>query len=401
MVKRVLLVNKFYYNRGGDCIHTLNIESLLKEKGIDVAVFSMAYPENFDSEYKRYFAPQIDFNGNLESKIKAMRRVLGYGNVITSFEKILNDFNPDVVHLQNIHSYISPIVGEIAKQRGCRVVWTLHDYKLLCPAYTCTFKGKPCELCFTNKCNVVKRRCMKGNIASSLIAYWEAMKWNRGRLEKMTDAFICPSHFMADKMLKGGFDENKLHVVSNFIDPIKIKQIDDMGICTKREDYYVYVGRLSQEKGIITLLDVAAALPYKLKVVGTGPLSDKIKENFGTYRNIEFLGQLNAEEVVDVVAKAKCLVIPSEWYENNPLSVIEALCTGTPVIGANIGGIPELITERENGITFESSDVNDLNSKIRAMWNYSFDYTTIAEAAQQRYNAEKYYEEITRIYTSN
>lgn len=398
MVKRVLLVNKFYYNRGGDCIHTLNIESLLKEKGIDVAVFSMAYPENFDSEYKRYFAPQIDFNGNLESKIKAMKRVLGYGNVITSFEKILNDFNPDVVHLQNIHSYISPIVGEIAKQRGCRVVWTLHDYKLLCPAYTCTFKGKPCELCFTNKCNVVKRRCMKGNIASSLIAYWEAMKWNRGRLEKMTDAFICPSHFMADKMLKGGFDENKLHVVSNFIDPIKIKQIVDMGICTKREDYYVYVGRLSQEKGIITLLDVAAALPYKLKVVGTGPLSDKIKENFGTYRNIEFLGQLSAEEVVDVVAKAKCLVIPSEWYENNPLSVIEALCAGTPVIGANIGGIPELI-DGSNGTIFTSGNETELISAINTEMKHPREYAKIMEKALTVFSPDSYFEKIKKIYS--
>jgi glycosyltransferase involved in cell wall biosynthesis len=165
-----------------------------------------------------------------------------------------------------------------------------------------------------------------------------------------------------------------------------------------KDDYYCFIGRLSHEKGAKTLIEAANKLPYRLVVIGGGPLMEDLKAI--TKSNIEFVGFKQWEEIKELVGKAKFSVIPSEWYENNPLSVIEAKCLGTPVLGARIGGIPELIEEGATGMTFESRNVDDLKDKIQKMWNTSWDYEKIAHQSQERYNAEKYYEEIMKIYKS-
>ena len=382
---KVLIVNKFYYPRGGDCIYCLNLEKMLTANGFEVAFFSMEYPENIDSKYSTYFAPQVDFSGGVSAKIAAVKRTLGMGDIVCRFKKILEDFRPDIVHLNNIHSYISPVVGEMAKKAGCRVLWTLHDYKLLCPAYSCLRNGKPCELCFNDKLQVLKSRCMKGSLAASAVAYLEAKKWNRKRLEKFTDAFICPSNFMKTKMLQGGFSEDKLKVVCNFIDPVKLTQLESLD-CTSKEDYYVYVGRLSPEKGAESLLKAASTLPFKLKIAGGGPLKEELHAKYAS-ENIEFLGHLDAISVANLISHAKFAVQPSECYENNPLSVIETLCAGTPVIGAKIGGIPELVTENV-GLTYQPGNAEELAACIKEMMSRKYDYASIAKASRQAFSAE-------------
>lgn len=235
---------------------------------------------------------------------------------------------------------------------------------------------------------------MKGSLMASLVGYKEAVKWSRKRLEACTDLFVCPSGFMAEKMVKGGFLKDKLRVLCNFIDVEKCRK-DDYA----KDDYYCYVGRLSHEKGVASLVEAAARLPYRLKVIGGGPLQEQLKiKNKQLNGNVEFLGFCQWDEIKDIVGKARFTVTPSEWYENNPLSVIEAECLGTPVLGARIGGIPELIDEGVNGMTFDSGNVNDLTEKIKAMFNADFDYKTIAETAMKRYNAENYYDAIMKCY---
>ena len=386
---KILLSNKFYYRRGGDCIYMLNLEQLLKKQGHDVAVFAMDYPENVDSNWKKYFPSNM-------SKFMAFTRPFGSHEVIRKFNALLSDFKPEVVHLNNIHTQISPVIAEIAHKQGIRVVWTLHDYKLLCPRYDCLKFGETvCEECFNGDKTPCKTyKCMKASALASLIGYKEAITWNRERLEACTDVFVCPSHFMAEKMAQGGFDKKKLLTLCNFIDVDKCKK-DEYG----KEDYYCYVGRLSHEKGVNTLIEAAKKLPYKLVVVGGGPLSDELKAKVqGSKGKIEFVGYKQWNEIKSLVGKARFTVIPSEWYENNPLSVIEAQCLGTPVLGACIGGIPELIEDGVTGMTFESRNVDDLTSKIEAMWQHTFNYKEIALASQARYNSESYYENILKIY---
>ena len=386
---RILLSNKFYYRRGGDCIYMLNLEQLLKEHGHEVAVFAMDYPENIDTSWQKYFPRNM-------SKLMALTRPFGSHEVKSKFNRLLDDFKPDVAHFNNIHTQLSPVIVELAYKRGIRVVWTLHDYKLLCPRYDCLRDGKEiCEKCFggdKTPCKIY--RCMKGSRLASEIGYREAVMWNRERLDACTDLFICPSGFMAEKMVQSGFRKEKLKVLCNFIDTKKCRKDN-----YHKENYYCYIGRLSHEKGVTTLIEAAARLPYRLKVIGGGPLSEELGEkNKELKGNAKFLGFRQWDDIKDIVGKAKFIVIPSEWYENNPLSVIEAECLGTPVLGARIGGIPELINEDVNGMTFESSNVDDLTEKIEAMYSTDFDFRSIAESAMKRYNAESYYEEIMKIY---
>ena len=194
---------------------------------------------------------------------------------------------------------------------------------------------------------------------------------------------------------QGGFDAGKLRVLCNFIDVEKCRKPS----YTEREDYYCFIGRLSHEKGVKTLIEAASRLPYKLKIIGGGPLSEELRmKNEELKGNAEFLGFRQWDEIKEIVSKARFSVIPSELYENNPLSVIEAQCLGTPVLGARIGGIPELITEGVTGMCFESRNAEDLKEKIQAMFHMEFDYDSIARKAQDTYDAENYYREIMKVY---
>ena len=388
---KILLANKFYYRRGGDCIYMLNLEKLLKAHGHEVAVFAMDYPENLDTPWKKYFPKNM-------SKLMAFTRPFGSHEVKSTFKKLLDDFKPDVVHLNNVHTQLSPVMAELAHQRGIKVVWTLHDYKLLCPRYDCLKNGNTiCETCFNgDKKACLDNKCMKGSKLASFIGYKEAVTWNRERLEASTDVFICPSQFMADKMVQGGFSKSKMQTLCNFIDVEKCKfsstdGTNDVELLPKKEDYYCFIGRLSHEKGAKTLIEAANQLPYKLVIIGGGPLMDELKSVAHT--NIEFVGFKQWDDIKQLVGKARFSVIPSEWYENNPLSVIEAQCLGTPVLGANIGGIPEL-----TDYTFSSGNIADLKTKIEKMWNSELDYQQIASDAQHRYDAETYYDKLINIY---
>ena len=386
MAKRVLLVNKFYYPRGGDCVVVLNTEALLRENGVEAQVFAMEYPQNLPAHYQDNFASKVTFGGGMSNQWRALQRTLGRGDVRERFEAVLDDFKPDVVHLHNIHSYLSPVVGELAHKRGIRVVWTLHDYKLLCPRYDCLLGGQPCEKCFNGaKHNVLTHKCMKGSLPASGVAWLEALKWNRRTLIKNTDMFICPSQFMADKMIAGGFPADKVTVLNNFLDPVKLKQYQSIDPSQPREDYYCFVGRLSPEKGVADLLEVAATLPHRLKVAGSGILEPSLRIKYAGNENIEFLGMLDAPDVARLLAGARFSIVPSQWYENNPLSVVESLCAGTPVAGSNMGGIPELI-DSTSGIVFQPFDKETLRTAITMSMVRDWDHTAIARQAIARFN---------------
>jgi glycosyltransferase involved in cell wall biosynthesis len=387
---RILLVNKFYYPRGGDCVVVLNTEALLREYGIEAEVFAMRYPENLPARYQNHFASEVKFGGGMENRLQALRRTLGMDDVNKCFKAVLDEFKPDVVHLHNIHSYLSPVVGVLAHRRGIRVVWTLHDYKLLCPRYDCLLDGRPCEQCVTGgKNGVFVHRCMKNSLAASAVAKLEAIKWNRRVLEHNTDLFVCPSQFMADMMKKGGFDPAKLLVLNNFIDPIKFRRYQALDNTVLRDDYYCYVGRLSAEKGVADLLEVASRLPYRLKVAGGGPLESELRERYGACPNIEFLGMLDADAVARLLSNARLSVVPSQWYENNPLSVVESLCAGTPVAGADIGGIPELI-DNESGIVFQPFDSEALSAALSSALSRRWNHAEIARRSVQRFSQQSH-----------
>lgn len=202
---------------------------------------------------------------------------------------------------------------------------------------------------------------------------------------------------MADKMAQCGFDKSKLHVVHNFI-PEKTPAAIEYAV---RGDYYCYVGRLSPEKGVDTLLRAASGIPQKLLVAGGGPMFEELKEHYRDVHHIVFLGKLSGESVAELLRQARFSVVPSEWYENNPFSIIESLCAGTSVLGADIGGIPELIDDG-NGLLYPHGDADALTEKIVAMDGMSadgaFDYSGIRGRALEKFAAETHYRALLKIY---
>jgi len=397
---RVILVNKFYYNRGGDCIYTLRLESLLKRNGHEVAIFSMQHKENFVNRYSDYWVSNIDFNNkNPKDIIRSVSRPLYSREVINKFNKLLNDFLPDVVHLNNVHTHISPIISNIAQKRKIPIIWTLHDYKLICPNYLFYRDEEVCELCSENLRSVIKMKCIKKNLLGSMLAYWESKKWNRNILENNTNIFISPSKFLKNKMMDSGFVSNKIVQIYNsisFTDIDKKKLVEDH----LKSDYYVYFGRLTKEKGIETLLNAACMLKdFKLKIFGSGPLEEKLKKQFN-YEHIQFYGHKSWAELKVELLNAKFFVIPSEWYENNPLSIIEAFSLGLPGIGSRIGGIPELIQNNFTGLLFAPKNVSELSEKIEELFNSNNLETFVLNAFtfSRQFGEDEYYEKLLSLY---
>jgi len=383
---RILLANKFYYRRGGDCIYMLNLEQLLQSHGHNVAIFSMQYPENLPSSWSTYWPSEM-------SKLDVFTRPFGAIEVKQSFRKLLDDFKPELVHLNNIHTHLSPVIAKMAHECGIRVVWTLHDTKLVCPCYTCTRDGHWCEECFTNKKAVIHRRCLPGSLPGAVIGYYEMKRWNKERLQEYTDVFVAPSCFMMEAVVRGGYRSEKFKVLCNFIDVGKCKNLN-----FEKGKYYVYLGRVNEVKGIRTLCRAAAQLPYKLIVIGSGELLTELQTQYKEKSNIEFIGQKSWEEFRPILEGARFMVLPAEWSENNPLTVIESQSLGTPVLGARIGGIPELIEDGVSGMTFKSGDVEDLKDKIQKMMAAEFDYRRLAKDSQARYSSETYYEKLMEVY---
>ena len=402
---KILLANKFYYRRGGDCIYTMNLEKMLKEKGHEVAVYAMKYPENEKSEWSGYWPTNM-------TKLDAFTRPFGARQVVKGFTRLMDDFKPEVVHLNNIHTQLSPVIAKIAHEKGARVVWTLHDTKLVCPCYTCTRDGKWCTECFTDKKAVIKHRCMPGGLPGAVIGYLEAQKWNKEVLQKYVNLFLPPSKFMMDTCVEGGYKPEKFRVLCNFIDVTKVKGLKSEEVKGLKGEYYVYLGRVNEVKGVRTLCKAAALLDKELIVIGGGELLPELQKTYVDCKQIEFKGQMQWEEFMPILRGARFMVLPAEWSENNPLTVIESQSLGTPVLGARIGGIPELIDEEgkglkgeeviglkeDNGMTFTSGDVEDLKDKIKEMFNHEFDYDAIAKNAIERYSSEAYYEKLMKYY---
>lgn len=399
---KVLIVSKFFYARGGADVVAMTTRRMLLDAGHQVRVFAMDYPDNVTLPESESFASQIDFDSGLVGKVKAFRRLMGVDNVVPRFKAVLDEFRPDVVHFHNIHSYLSPAVVLLAHQAGARTVWTVHDLKLVCPAYLGRRPdGTLCSDCIDGRFRVMENRCMKGSALASFMALLEARRWSRRKLDEATDAFIAPSGFMAQMMRRGGFDAKKIHVVHNFIDPEKLKVLRKLGQQQEPrsgEPYFAYVGRLSAEKGVITLVKAALKAGVVLKIGGDGPLRAELERMAAGSANIVFLGNLGAADVASLLYGAAACVMPSECYENNPLAVIESLCAGTPVIGAEIGGIPELLESGRTGESFLPGDVDDLAEKLENFDPARYDRAAISRESVSRFSRATHFSKLIEIY---
>ena len=403
---KILLINNFYYNRGGDCTYLFSLKKLLEEKGHKVIVFSMRHPRNFESEYSKYFVNYINYaeevkNQSLSSGFNVLYRTIYSLEAKRNMERLIEQEKPDIAHLQNIHHHITPSILYPLKKHNIPVVWTLHDYTIICPNTLFLSQDRICERCKKTKYfwpSVI--RCKKNSFLASTMAAIENTVHRIMKVYDLVDVFIAPSEFLRNKFIEYGFKEQKIMCIGYLID---IELQDDK---KPPGDYYMYVGRISEEKGIKTLIDAAVDNPgEKLKIIGSGPLK-KAMELYAASkdknRTIAFLGHKRRDEVIEYIKNCRFAVVPSEWYENYPFSVLETFACGKPVIGSKIGGIPELVKDNETGLTFEIGNSYELSKKIKYLENNPEAVIEMGRNArafvERELNADKHYRKLMEIY---
>lgn len=394
------MVNKFLYPKGGSETYMIKLGEYLKKQGHQVQYFGMEHPDRSLYNQAEVYTSNMDMHTDkIGDKLLYALKTVYSKEARIKIRKILDVFKPHVIHLNNFNYQLTPsIILEIKKwrkeaRRKCNIVYTAHDYQLICPnhlLYSVQQKHL-CEKCVGGhfiKC--LEGKCIHGSRMKSIIGMAEAYFWNWNGVYKYIDSFICCSSFIKKKMDCNPIFSSKSVVLHNFIDINTNK-------CFRKKEYVLFFGRYSIEKGIETLLDVCKELPHiSFVFAGTGPLEKKLKN----ISNITNVGFLTGEQLYTTIGEALFTIYPSEWYENCPFSVMESQALGTPVIGADIGGIPELIQPGKTGELFLPGDKKDLKKKIEKLWKDRKrlnEYYTNCKA-NKFLTIEEYTEKLMKIY---
>lgn len=365
---KVLMVNKFLFPNGGSETYIFKLGDYLKSQGHEVEYFGMEHEGRCVGNSADAYTTDMDFHGGSKlAKLTYPIKTIYSSQARKKIRLVLDKFRPDVVHLNNFNYQLTPsIILEINKWRKdtghkCKIVFTAHDYQLICPNHMLMNpnKGKVCEKCIGGHfVNCIKGKCIHGSTAKSAIGMLEAYFWNMIGVYKHIDTIVCCSGFMKKMLDTNPVFKEKTVAMHNFVDRV---EWDD----TEKKDYVLYFGRYSEEKGIKTLINVCRALPdISFVFAGGGPLEDEIQG----IPNIKNVGFKTGEELESLIRQARFSVYPSEWYENCPFSVMESQMYGTPVLGADMGGIPELIEVGKTGELFGSGNEEELRRKINSLW---------------------------------
>ncbi|MDU5713716.1 MAG: glycosyltransferase family 4 protein [Citrobacter freundii] len=334
---KVLLVNKFFFIKGGAETVYFQERDMLKQAGVQVIDFSMHHDNNFPSDYADYFVSNVDYHkeSNLLGGIKTAVNFIHNSQACKKMLALLEKERPDIVHFH-------------------KTVLTAHDYKIVCPSYSMLRDGKVCDSCITGTVfNAFRYRCQEGSASKSLLLSLEATWQYIAQNYQALDVIISPSVFLRGILLRT-LPNSRIDVIVNGVDDSRPQaEVSDEG-------YMLYFGRLSREKGVATLLAAHKKMQNSapLKVVGHGPLHDELAAK---YPDVEFLGYVQQGEALDKLIKhARAVILPSECYENCSMAILEAMSLGKPVIGSRIGGIPEQIRDGIEGILFEPGNAQEL-----------------------------------------
>lgn len=359
----LLSINNYHYRRGGSDVVYLDHAALMEEQGWTNGFFSMNHPKNFDTSWSKYFIDEIEFGHaySMGQKLAMASKVVYSFEAQKKLRRLLQDFPADIAHLHCIYHHLSPAIISTLRDAGVPVVMTAHDLKIACPAYKMLNDTGVCEKCKGgNFLNVVKHRCVRGSLAASAIVMVESsvhrmLNTYQGKLDKV----VVPSRFFMQKFIEWGWPRDKFAYIPNYVDSTRFEPAYVVG------DYFLYFGRLAPEKGVATLMRAASAAGVKLKIAGTGPIEAELHAlKTELAGDIEFLGYRSGAELHTLIREARAMVLPSEWYENAPMSVLESFALGTAVVGARIGGIPEMVIEGETGWTFESRNTEELTALL-------------------------------------
>ena len=385
---RILHVNKFLYRRGGAEGYMLDLASRQAASGHDVAFFSTRHPQNEPSPYERFFPDYVELNpppASLADRARAAARIIYSRTAEIGFARVLDLYRPDIVHLHNIYHHLSPSVLRPLRARGIPSVMTLHDFKLACPTHRFMAGGRVCEACVPRRFYMASvKRCHEGSLSMSTLNGIELAAHTLFRMYDPVDLFLCPSRFMMAKMTAAHVFPARLRWIPNFVDSstIERKRTPGGGV--------VYAGRLSEEKGVETLVRAAPHVDADIDVVGDGPDRLALEHLAGQIgaTNVSFRGHVSMAEVHARVRGAAVGVMPSRGYENAPMGILEAFACGVPVVGTDHGGIPELI---EPGVDGDLITPGDHVALADALTRFTTDPATAfshGEAGRRKVDAE-------------
>jgi len=399
----ILFLNNYYYLRGGSERVFHEEMRVLQEHGHNVIPFCRAHPEDPESVHSEYFPPHFD-TARLRasfSSLPQLREFFYSQQVRRNLERLLTIWQPEIAHAHNIYGRITGSALTLLRKRDIPTLLTLHDYKVICPTYLLLSNEKICEACKGKHFfHASLKACHKGNrISSTLYAAESYFNALRGTYRKDVTHFISPSKFLRDKMIQYGWAQDRITIVPNFVESDRITPNYTPG------NYVLYLGRLSAEKGTQTLLNAFRQLHGNTQLVfaGTGPLADPLQEQAQGDSRVRFAGYLSGDDLQKTIAGARALIIPSEWYENAPMSILEAMAAGKPVIGANIGGIPEMICEEETGLLFEPGNIHDLAETLNRFLSFTDARVQLMgqnarHSIETNNSSQRHFELLTQIY---
>lgn len=411
---RVLLVNKFHWRKGGSETYYFGLRECLRARGHEVACFSMDDPRNEPCDQSEYFVSSIDYNSGKKviKKAKEAAAITFSREAKSNFEKLLQDFKPDVIHLNLVHRQITFSILSAPSAIGIPVIYTSHDFILVCPGYLMLDgSGVVCEDCLQGRFfRCFKRKCVKRSRLKSLLAAYEAYYLRMHRVYSKIDRIITPSEYMRGKLLEAGFPSEQVVFLQNFVGKELLTKARIMPSWC-RERIFFYSGRLSYEKGVDTVIKAFISifddLPegWRLIIAGDGPEYDAIKAIIPPSAScgIQLLGRVAHDRVLEYTERAFFAVVDSRCRENMPFSVVEALACSTPVIGARIGGIPELVIERETGFLCEPDSVESLSQVMLRAANIAPDDYLMMQRNCREYilnhcSPDRYIEELESLY---
>ena len=351
---KVLLINNFHYLRGGSETVYFKTGQLLKERGHEVVWFSLSDPKNTNCEYSGFFADR-------GSGIDRICYYFYNRDVIGKLSALIERERPDIAHVHLFWGGITPSLFVVLNKYNIPLVHTVHDYRMICPAYTLrNGSGELCDKCKGNKYyQCIINKCCKGSLTKSMMMAAE-MYWRNRKYSPLSNigAMIYVSSFIKDMHIRFNprFADIDNEVIYN-----PVRGLDNPYNDFKR--YFLYYGRLSAEKGVNTLLEAASLRPdISFKVVGKGPEENNLKKiaSLKGLVNVDFIGFKTGDELIDIVKNAFFVIVPSEWYESLGLTVVEPYSMGRPVIAASIGGLAEIVDDGKTGFLFEPGNVSSL-----------------------------------------
>lgn len=407
---RILLVNYRYFISGGPEKYMFNIKKMLEDNGHEVIPFSIHSNKNVETEYSKYFVEPIGsrdaiYFDEVKKTPKSIWQMLSRSvysvEVEKAIQKEIKDVKPDLVYIIHFVNKLSPSVITGAKKMGVPVVLRLSDYFLLCPRFDFMYNKKVCEDCLTcGYKSCIRKRCVKGSLFASVVRVFSMKIHKIMNIYKNVDAFITPSEFLKNKLITNGFDRSKIYCIPTFT--VSKTEVGEPEI----GDYGLYFGRVSEEKGVETVVKAFAKLPEHRLVIMGDDTTDEAKrlKNFigeNEIKNIEFTGFKAGIELEEIVKGARFTLIPSIWYDNLPNTALESFQYSKPVIASNIGSLPELVVDGYNGYLFEPGNEDELIKKIKLMDDQANVKTMGANSRrclEERFSPQKHYDTLMGVF---